>query len=185
MGGPFGLARSLRRGLLGIAREKRYWLPAVAVFGVWAMALVRLFVTPSPYSPLLFNWSGSLPYSVAWLSRNLSSLRRGDYVLYAFSGSAAADYPGLAQQPFFKLVAGVPGDAIRVDGRNVFVAEQYAGFAKLKTFDGRPLSPLSARVVPEGFLYVRGTSPDSFDSRYQEAGLVDRRSLFGKVIPWF
>lgn len=177
--------RAVRRGFVGIGRQKRFWVPLAFVSAIWAMALVRLFVEPSPYSPLLFNWTPSLPYHVAWLTRDVSTLNRGDFVLYAFSGKASADYPGLANQPFFKLVAGLPGDQVRVDGRNVWVGDEYVGFAKLKTSDGRPLSPIKASAVPEGFLYVRGTSMDSFDSRYDEAGLVSRRALIGKVVPWF
>lgn len=176
---------ALRQGWIGIARQKRFWIPATAVSVIWAMALIRLFVSPLPYSPLLFNWSASLPYYVAWLSRDLAGLTRGDFVLYAFAGTAVADYPGLRDQPFFKRVAGLPGDPIRVEGRNVFVAGEYVGFAKFRTFDGRPLSPIAASRVPQGFLYVAGDSIDSFDSRYEEAGLVRIASLIGKVSPWF
>ena len=114
----------------------------------------------------------------------MTAFDRGDFVLYTFSGKAVADYPGLAGQPFFKIVAGLPGDPIRVEDRNVFVAGGYVGFAKLRTFDGRPLTPVKSPVVPAGHYYVRGTGADSFDSRYQEAGFVAPAQIVGKVTPW-
>jgi conjugal transfer pilin signal peptidase TrbI len=40
-------------------------------------------------------------------------------------------------------------------------------------------------VIPPGYYYVQGTSPDSFDSRYRESGLVRADQVIGKVIPLF
>lgn len=176
---------ALWRAVVALASDRKLWLPLGAVLGIWVLAYVRVFVDPTPRLPLLFNWTDSLPYHVAWLERDAARLDRGEFVLYAFSGTAQVDYPGLRRQPFFKIVAGVPGDPIRVADRNVFVGGTYVGFAKLRTFDGRALTPVAASVVPEGRYYVRGTSPDSFDSRYQEAGFVARAEVIGKVSPWF
>lgn len=175
----------LWRSMVALARDRKAWLPLGALFVIWLLAFLRLFVDPTPRLPLLFNWTRSLPYRVAWLERGVTQLDRGEFVLYAFSGKAVADYLGLASQPFFKIVAGLPGDPIRVEERNVFVANEYVGFAKLRTFDGRPLTPVASSVVPAGHYYVRGTGADSFDSRYQEAGFVAPREIIGKVTPWF
>ncbi|MBK6973192.1 MAG: conjugative transfer signal peptidase TraF [Sterolibacteriaceae bacterium] len=176
---------ALRRAVVALVSDRKLWLPLGAVLGIWMLAYVRVFVDPTPRLPLLFNWTDSLPYHVAWLDRDAARLERGDFVLYTFSGKAQVDYPGLRRQPFFKIVAGVPGDPIRVADRNVFVGGTYVGFAKLRTFDGRGLNPVESAFVPEGHYYVRGISPDSFDSRYQEAGLVAPAEVIGKVRPWF
>lgn len=171
--------------VVALARDRKARIPLALVLVIWLLAYLRLFVDATPRLPLLFNWSGSLPYHVAWLERGVTQFNRGDFVLYAFSGKAVADYPGLAGQPFFKIVAGLPGDPIRVEERNVFVADGYVGFAKLRTFDGRPLRPVESAVVPSGHYYVRGTGADSFDSRYQEAGFVAPAQIVGRVTPWF
>lgn len=163
----------------------RLWPIYAFVGAIWILASVRVLADPTPRIPLLFNWTPSLPYRVAWLEREPAQLVRGDFVLYAFRGEAVTAYPGLGGQPFFKRIAGVPGDRIEVADRNVFVAGQCVGFAKLHTIDGRPLSPISDSEIPPGHYYVRGTSPDSFDSRYREAGLVASGTLIGRVHPWF
>lgn len=175
----------LWRSMAAMAHDRQARIPLAVLFVIWVLAFQRLFVVPVPRVPLLVNWTASLPYHVAWLERGVTQLDRGDFVLYAFSGKAVADYPGLAGQPFFKMVAGLPGDAIRVQERNVFVGDEYVGFAKLNTFDGRPLTPVQSLVVPDDHYYVRGTGADSFDSRYREAGFVAPAQIVGKVTPWF
>jgi hypothetical protein len=47
------------------ARQRWYlYLPIVAI---WSLAYVRLFIDATPRVPILFNWTPSLPYRVAWL----------------------------------------------------------------------------------------------------------------------
>lgn len=165
---------------------RRRWYVYAPLALIWALAYVRVFVDPTPRIPLLFNVTPSLPYRVAWLAPiEAQALRRGEFVLYRFDGPAVADYPGLARQPFFKVVRGLPGDAVTVDGRDVFVAGEFVGRAKTRTFDGRRLDPIAPIVVPQGFLFVQGLGPDSFDSRYAASGLVRHDQLLGRVIPWF
>lgn len=156
----------------------------IVAFAILGLAETRLLISPTPIIPLLFNWTPSLPYHVAWLERG-ASVGRGDYVLYSFDGPAAAIYPGLRRQPFFKRVAGEAGDPVSVDGRNVYVRGEYVGFAKVRTSEGRSLSPVSAGVVPAGHLYVHGAGADSLDSRYVEGGFVPLDAVIGKVHPWF
>lgn len=187
-GGVSALARArvaLWRSVVALARDRNARVPLALLFVIWVLACLRLFVDATPRLPLLFNWSASLPYRLAWLDRGVTQFERGDFVLYAFSGKAIADYPGLAGQPFFKIVAGLPGDPIRLEDRNVFVSDRYVGFAKPRTVDGRSLTPVASQVVPTGHYYVRGTGADSFDSRYQEAGFVAPDQIIGKVRPWF
>lgn len=172
-------------GAKSVLRDRRCLIGLAALLGVWTLAFVRLFDDPTPRIPVLINWTASLPYHVAWLERDPVGLKRGDFILYSFDGLAARDYPGLKRQPFFKLIAGVPGDAIRVDGRNVFVNEAFVGFAKLRTMDGRALHPVSPAAVPGGHFYARGTGVDSLDSRYAEGGFVAVGSIIGRVHPWF
>ena len=111
-----GGARSLGRDV-----RRRWWLYGL-IAAVWCLALLRLFVPHVPVLPVMFNWTPSLPYSVVYVDYWHGPPRRGDLVVYRFTGEAGQrDYPGLKDQAFFKRVAGVPGDSVTVVGRDVFV----------------------------------------------------------------
>jgi conjugal transfer pilin signal peptidase TrbI len=154
------------------------------VAGIWTLALVRLFVEPTPVLPVMFNWTPSLPYRIVHVAYDRRPLAHGDLVVYAFTGEAAEhDYRGLRRQPLFKRIAGLPGDVVTVVGRDVFVNDVHVGTAKTHTFDRRPLAPIEPVVIPPGMVYVQGTSPDSFDSRYRTSGLVATRDIVARVRP--
>ena len=164
---------------------RRRWCLYVPVFAVWGFAYARLFVDPTPRVPVLFNWTPSLPYRVALVQYGPHALHRGDYIVFAFDGDAQADYPGLRGQPFFKIVRGLPGDSVTVNGRVVAINGEVVGTAKTRAFDRRPLDPIAATVIPPGHYYVQGTSADSFDSRYRASGLVRAEQVLGTVVPLF
>lgn len=171
------------RGLLGHMRLR--WYLYTPVFAVWAFAYARLFVDPTPRLPLLFNWTPSLPYHVAWLQSGAAPLQRGDLVVFRFEGPAQTRYPGLRGQPFFKRVCGLPGDIVTVQGRLVRVNGASVGMAKTHAFDRQPLAPIAPLVIPPGHYFVQGTDPDSFDSRYRDSGLVRAEQVLGVVVPLF
>ncbi len=164
---------------------RRRWYVWAALVAIWTLAYTRLFVDPTPRAPLLFNVTPSLPYRVALLLPRPVLLKRGDHIVYAFDGSAQAPYPGLRRQPFFKIVRGLPGDAITVADRVVHINGEPVGFAKTHTKDGWRLEPIDAVVIPPGHYYVQGTDPDSFDSRYRSSGLVRDDQILGAALPIF
>lgn len=175
------LAAGLR--LLRTDLRRRWYLFAMLAL-VWTLALMRLFIHHMPVVPILINWTPSLPFLVLYVDYFDRSLGRGDLIVYTFEGVAAErDYPGLRHQPFFKRVVGLPGDSVTVLDREVSVNGAPVGRAKTHTFDRRPLDPIDATVIPPGFLYVQGTSPDSFDSRYRTSGLVRQQDVKAKVRP--
>lgn len=164
---------------------RRRWYLYLPIFAIWAFAYIRLFVDATPRLPILFNWTPSLPYRVIWMERGPQSLRRGDFIVFAFDGAAQARYPGLHGQPFFKIVRGLPGDVVTVAGRRVAINGEEVGAAKERAYDRSPLAPIAPTVIPPGHYYVQGTSPDSFDSRYQDSGLVRAEQVVGVVVPLF
>jgi conjugal transfer pilin signal peptidase TrbI len=179
--------RRVRRFLMPLLGEiSRHPLIACSILAIWGAAIARLMFDPIPHLPILFNWTPSLPVHVVWISYGVpSTLARGEFIVYAFAGEAQQRYPGLRAQPFFKQILGVPGDRVRVMDRRVFVNGIAAGFAKTQTFDRTPLQPIDERVIPPDCYYVRGTHPDSFDSRYRASGLVCTRHIIGKAISLF
>lgn len=180
------LQRSLRLLANALKHARTYWYLYAPLFVIWGLAFNRVFVDPTPHLPLLFNWTSSLPYTVAVMHYgNRQPLRAGDFIVYAFDGDAQRIYPGLRAQPLFKQIRGVPGDRVTVIDRQVFVNGISAGSAKPYTFDGHPLEPIAETVIPPGNYYVQGTHPNSFDSRYRASGLVPASRVIGKVIPLF
>jgi conjugal transfer pilin signal peptidase TrbI len=174
-----GAGARLLRGDL----RRRWYLFAILAL-IWVLASMRLFVHYMPVVPVLVNWTPSVPYSIVYVDYFDRTLSRGDLIVYRFAGQAAErDYPGLRQQPFFKRVVGLPGDSVTVRDREIFVNGRPVGRAKTHTFDRRPLEPIESIVIPQGFLYVQGTSPDSFDSRYRSSGLVRHTDVKAKVRP--
>lgn len=167
------------------AHARRRWYLYAALSLVWTLAFVRVFVEPTPRLPLLFNVTPSLPYRVAVVHYGTTDYRRGDFIVFSFTGAAQNAYPGLRRQPFFKVIRGVAGDRITVRDRQVFVNGEPVGVAKPYTFDHRPLQPIAAMTIPAGCFYVQGTSPDSFDSRYRASGLVRAEQIVAKVTPLF
>ncbi len=164
---------------------RQRWYLYLPILAIWGFAYARLFIDPTPRVPLLFNWTASLPSRVAVLDAGDAPLQRGDHVVFAFDGDAKAIYPGLRGQPFFKIVRGLPGDRITVEGRTVSVNGVPVGVAKTHTFDRRPLETITPMVIPPDHFYVQGTNPDSFDSRYRASGLVRANQVLGRVVPIF
>lgn len=180
------LGRRLRAHFAGFLRHmRRRWYLYLPIFAIWGLAYVRLFVDATPRLPVFFNWTPSLPYRVAWLERGAQSLQRGDFIVFAFDGAAQARYPGLHGQPFFKIVRGLPGDVVTVAGRRVAINGEEVGAAKERAYDRSPLAPITPTVIPPGHFYVQGISPDSFDSRYRDSGLVRTEQVIGVVVPLF
>jgi len=164
---------------------KTHWIAMLAILVIWTLAFVRVFVDPTPRLPLVFNWTPSLPYHVALAHYGPRVLQRGDYILFAFDGQEQLRHPGLRHQPFFKRIAGLPGDLVQVQESSVNVNGKPMGLAKTHTFDRQPLMPIEAGVIPPGYYYVQGNSPDSFDSRYRSSGLVRASQIIATVRPLF
>jgi conjugal transfer pilin signal peptidase TrbI len=178
--------RAGARTVIADARRHRTGFAALmAIMGaIWALALTRVFIHPTPILPVLFNWTPSLPHRIVLVDHGPAPLVRGDLIVYAFAGEAAErDYPGLKRQPFFKRIVGVAGDVVTVDGRDVFINGVSVGHARTHTFDRRPLEPIAPTVIPPGHVYVQGSSADSFDSRYRSSGLVKAVDVVARVRP--
>lgn len=125
-----------------------------------------------------------------------SVIKRGDIV-------SIQDYEPayVGKKPFAKHVLGLPGDLILKDKNTVVIvpkicvsknpiskadmpitSEPIALPLLGKTSEGKPLTPLSANFIPEGYVFVAGDNPNSFDSRYEEFGLVPHEKIWGKAV---
>ncbi len=109
--------------------------------------------------------SDSIPYSWCLQVYNLKP-KKGDLCVFNFKG-----------RKFLKYIAGTEGDEIQCIGKAVYVGDNRIGICKETGF----LTPTRERKVPKGYVFVAGTHPDSFDSRYEEFGLIKESDVEGKA----
>jgi conjugal transfer pilin signal peptidase TrbI len=115
-----------------------------------------------------YNPSASLPYTF-YLSIPLKHrIERGDIVDFQL---------GTGSNLLAKIVAGIPEDLIYITDNKVYVNENEIG----EVLDFH--QPITERIIPEGYYFMSGTHPESFDSRYAEFGLVSRNSIKERLWP--
>jgi signal peptidase I len=84
-----------------------------------------------------------------------------------------------------KKVVGLPGDIIHISKNTIFVSEHKIGPLQAETKTGKLLTPLQQKSIPEGYVFVAGDDERSFDSRYEEFGLVPLQEIWGRaVLSW-
>lgn len=122
-----------------------------------------------------------LPHSVWILNRSApTSIERGQYIQYIAKGIAPIADGALV----VKIAAGVPGDRIHVDAEGVSINGAYWGPVNPESLHKAHLSVADITrdlVVPPGKLFVLGTLPRTWDSRYW--GLLDDRQIVGRAWP--
>lgn len=167
-----------RRSVLGALRFgavetlRDWWRYKYALMGAAA-----LYALMSHY--LGWNITPSMNNTLVWIEHGATP-KLNDLVIYRFEGSGLASGTYLKGMRFYKRVAGLPGAAIAVDKfRQVSVNGIAIGLAKTATNHGQTLTPIGAALVPDGYYFVRGDTEDSFDSRYEESGLVRMGSVIG------
>jgi conjugal transfer pilin signal peptidase TrbI len=142
-----------------------------------SLALGCLSVFASFKTGLLINRSESLPHKLYFLVKG-SCWQKNDLV--AISGF---DTRYSRNQHFTKRILGVPGDRISIRQNQICVNAGPCVFFKNKTKDERKLTIIEAQIIPERHYFVLADHKDSFDSRYQEFGLVKDVYIEGKAYP--
>lgn len=117
------------------------------------------------------NVGQSLSYTFS-LGKPFHEVKRGMYVYFSHSR-----FSGMLT----KKVLGVPGDKIVVSQGVVSVGGQNLELVNSE----KNLCPIQDTSIPEGFVFVAGTHPESCDSRYQEFGLIPISSIEEEVCPIF
>lgn len=122
---------------------------------------------------VVHSTTNSAPYKYFLMVKTLSP-SKGDYTCLE-----SAWYGGRV----IKKVIGLPGDLVTYDNFGVLsVGEMVIGKPHPRASDGRSLTPVQSGEIPEGYVFLRGHHDRSFDSRYQEMGLVPVKKLEGKAI---
>jgi conjugal transfer pilin signal peptidase TrbI len=171
-----------------IPRGPRWWLIGLTKACVaLAIIYVPLSAFASHYRIVYDSIKGAncLPYSVFLVDLRDRAVERDEYVAFV----------SMQMEPFYqngtlavKLVAGVPGDHVTVNAKGVSVNGRYMG-SLLHLQDGERLWRMGRRVdeverdeqVPVGHLWMMGTNPRSYDSRYW--GYIQKSQVVGRAIP--
>jgi signal peptidase I len=119
----------------------------------------------------------SVPIHVVYFSNIYSDINVGDYVKLNFWGSQY--YP--EGEKMVKNVVCKEGMYLKVVGRDYYCNGVYLGRAKEKDRYGKYVENFKYDgVIPEGYYFLMGTHPDSYDSRYY--GFAPRERIIGKVL---
>jgi conjugal transfer pilin signal peptidase TrbI len=90
--------------------------------------------------------------------------KRGDMVSF--------DHPKFGA-PIAKIVVGVAGDDVYTMSNHIIVNGVDRGIVLHKSpHSGKPLATIQSCTIPDGYVYVWAPHPESFDSRYQDIGLI-------------
>ena len=150
---------------------------------VWSLLFSVLFIVGLYVSikvNLLIVHSGSLSYRVMILVKD-SSYKKGDYA------TIEHHRPRYLEEDLrlTKKVVGLPGDRIRIVKNKIYVNNHLIGDLRRVNRNGQKLTPLQQPFIPEGYVFLQGDHAGSYDSRYQEFGLVRKEHIVGRTWPLF
>jgi conjugal transfer pilin signal peptidase TrbI len=123
------------------------------------------------------NVTGSMPEK-HFLIRFSKNVGLGDYI--TFVAPNGSYYKGLN---ITKKVVGMYGDRVTTQNNNVYVNGKFVASAKTHSKTGEPLTVIKSGVIPKGHYFVWVNHQDSYDSRYQDIGLVNEKQIIGVSYP--
>jgi signal peptidase I/conjugal transfer pilin signal peptidase TrbI len=146
-------------------------LAAVSALAFGLLVPERIVVAISP----------SLDHRIFVVVREFSpdEIRKGDYVVFTVQSHYIKN--GLPSR-LLKKVSCISGEMLETKAREYYCDGEYLGMAKRYSLKGEPVNSfVYSGTVPEGMLFVTGSNPDSFDSRY--LGFIERRNVEGIAHP--
>lgn len=138
--------------------------------------VVDLFFKSPPFG-FRYALSESLPYKYFFCKNNPTSIQSGDYISFV--------HPQMEMRVIKKLI-GMPGDSIEIKDQMIFVEGKFQGNLLTKSpRTNKKLTPIKKNKVPAGYVSVFGTHPESYDSRYEEFGLIKLETIDEVLWPIF
>ena len=153
--------------------SRQFW--GTTMVGITSLGMILTVLLTQ--TQLSINRTPSLPYKIFFSIKGFLP-QRGDFV-------TLEDHPTayFGKISYTKRIVGLPGDQIHIHNNHLYVNHKLIGPLRKETKDGKPLYPLESTTIPEGYVFVSADHPHSFDSRYQEFGLVSQSKIWGKAIP--
>ncbi len=147
-------------------------------------AAIALSIGSGAERPFVLNLTASVPVGVYWRSQDAP--RNGDFVVVSLPSlyRDLADRRGYIPRDrhLIKIIAAGAGELICRVGTRVWIAGHKSVWAKDSDAAGRRLPAWhGCRVLKASEVFVLGSHPDSFDSRY--FGPIDRHLIAARVYP--
>jgi conjugal transfer pilin signal peptidase TrbI len=116
-----------------------------------------------------FNNSESLPHRL-YISTVSNRPEKGQIVAFQHPKTEIT---------FAKMIAGLPGDLIEVKNEQLLINGMKVGAIM------QPFKAIESKTIPNGFYFLIGEHPESFDSRYEEFGLIPEHQIKERLWPIF
>ena len=159
----------MKKPLLTICKKRSEWAKAFLI----GMAGLMFIGTLSIFCKIAISETDSLPEHY-FLHLPFMKPHKGEYTLF---------YSEWYQGKIIKKIIGVEGDKVMRDKTGcVWVNQTRIGVPKLKATDGSRLTPIKVQVIPKGYVFVYSNNENSFDSRYEELGVIPVSSLQGRLL---
>jgi len=181
---------------------KKQWVKGFCTF----LVVFGVIWQASNYVTLVYSRTNSLPYSL-FLNLKQVTPKRGQYTCFEcpwYGGRVIKKIVGMGGDALFYddkgdlwieaasrdeslqvatfRVATLRDASPRIDHYSTRVDFLKIGKHKQRSKDGRLLTPIKAGVIPQGKVFVVGDHERSFDSRYEELGLISEKVLQGRLL---
>lgn len=154
-------------------------------YTLYGMAIITILsLCVAPFYTIAINLDHSLPQH-AFIIHKGETPKKGEFIAFKFQGFEPWFPKGSI---FVKILSGTTGDVVSTANHGCIeykVNDTVIGCAKPKTRDGHTLLLGPVGVVPKNRFVVRGTSPDSFDSRYNGVGWIKQQQVIGRAYAIF
>ena len=159
----------MKKSLFFTFKSRHEWFKALLLFmgGIAFIAILSFFckIAISETDSLREHYFLHLPFMKP---------HKGEYTLF---------YSEWYEGKVIKKIIGVEGDKVLRDKSGcVWVNQTRIGVPKLKATDGSRLTPIKVQVIPKGYVFVYSNNEKSFDSRYEELGVIPVSSLQGRLL---
>lgn len=166
-----GLIKKIFKAL----QNNKWW----AVYTIFIVLITICF----KHYRVIFNCTNSLSEKLFIVKVGDNELKHGDFVV-AYS-------KGLPNMPdkmqLIKKVVGLPNQTISFIHNNLYIDGIFCCEAHDRKVIWGEVHPLTLRqmIIPTDCYFVKGTSNNSFDSRYKEFGFICKNQILGKAISLF
>lgn len=152
------------------------------LFKTWTPTLIVLMLAALYYvkvNHVMVNLSASLPFYAVKTDLSDKMFVYDDLIVFK------TKYKAYEGENLIKEVKWLPGDAVsyfeKLDHTYVLLNDVIIGEVHPYDRKGKPLHRGFEGVIPDEHYFVYTPHPKSFDSRYDELGLVHERDVIGKA----
>lgn len=145
---------------------------------MFTLAVVYIFIVVSVLVldiGVRINRSESLPHHL-YVSKKIGRIDKGMYV--------SIEHPKTSIS-VGKQIVGLPKDRISISDNRIFINEREFGQLKKVSESGKEYHPIKSGIIPDGHVFLFASHEGSFDSRYEEFGLVPIEWIKEELWPLF